>query len=403
LDDEKHILSDLLEKAKKKLGDDREPASIVHSYGSLEILTQSAFVLSRPNSRLTKEYDALRSCIISKNFTDREGALVALSRMPGLLEWARKNGRQDIRGEVRKDTIDIRRHHVRNGEIAFLAARVFSDLGEQDQELEALTTAVEFGSEINQAHLARAGLHLMARRNDEARADLLEVLSSQVATVFELAPALQLAARLESYWLDAVDKALDRPDSEFKTLVTLSTFIMTQRNALPALARRMMQSIGSAQLSDMQRQRARNYAVLSLIGSGAFARALEVLKSPETGTLEDQFNMAIAQWGLSKAIPRSAFEEIAKRLAKETPSPGANFHQCYALALGVLGQSEAAEREIESAKAQISAGGIDFSCWQYLNVSGDGMVDDLTDMRAQIDKGSALQPPFLQIVPDTVH
>ncbi|MDO8838747.1 MAG: AAA family ATPase [Parvibaculum sp.] len=407
LDDEKHILGDLLEEAKKKLGYEREPASIIHNYGSLEILTQTAFALSRPSSRLTKEFDTLRTSIIAANFSDREGALVALRQMPATFDWARKNQKPGKPEEIRANAIDIRRNHPRDGEIAFLAARVFGYIGEQDEELSALGTAIEVGSDVNRARLGRARLHLMAGRKDDAHSDLIEVLSSQAATVFELVPALQMALRVDSFWLTAVDKALDRPDSEYKTLATLSRFIMTQRDALPALARRMVQSIKSPMLSISQQQEARNMAVLSFIGSGDFVQAKRLLV--ETGavpaSLQDQFNLTMAEWGIAKKPSIEAFKLLAQRLATETP-PGklsANHHQCFALVLIVLGQAEAAEKELVAAKARISAGEMDFSCWRYLNVNGEAMVEDLNAMRAAVSQDKSIVPTFLENVPVTVH
>jgi septum formation inhibitor-activating ATPase MinD len=407
LDDEKQILSTLLDDAEKKLGYEYKPASIIQNYGSLEILTQAAFALSRPNSRLTKEYDALRTSIIAANFTDREGAIVALKRMPAILEWARKNQKAKKRDDIRADAVDIRRNHPRDGEIAFLAARVFDDIGEQDEELNALSVAVEFGSDANRARLFRAGLHLMAGRKDDAHADLFEVLSSQSATVFELAPALQMSLRIDNFWLDAVDKALDRPDSEFKTLATISSFLMTQRNALPALAQRMIQSINSESLSDSDRKYARNMATLCLIGSGDFGRAKQLIGEVDTvtGSLQDHFNLVVADWGVAKKPSIDAFELLAKRLAKEIPAgvPSANHHQCFALVHIVLGHAEAAEKELAAAKARISPGGVDFSCWRYLNVNGDDMVEDLKAMHAAAGNGASVTPPFLENVPVTVH
>jgi septum formation inhibitor-activating ATPase MinD/tetratricopeptide (TPR) repeat protein len=407
LDDEKDILSGLLDDAKKKLGYEREPASIIHNYGSLEILTQAVFALSRPNSRLTKEYDALRTSIVAANFSDREGALVALKRMPATFEWARKYQKTKAREEIRTDAIDIRRYHPRDGEIAYSAARAFSAIGEQDEELSALNTAVEFGSDANRARLLRAGLLLMAGSKDDAQADLLEVLSSQAATVFELSPALRMAFLIDGFGLSAVERVLDRPDSEFKTLTSLSTFVMAQRNALPLFARRMLQSIRSPTLSPPQQQHALNLAVLSLIGSGEFVQAKQLLAETDEATppIHDQFNLVMAEWGIAGKPSLEAFELLAQRLADEALQGdlSANHHQCSALVFIVLGRVDAAERELAAAKAKISAGGMDFSCWRYLNVSGDDMFVDIKAMLAAIDQGEAVVPPFLGNVLGTVH
>jgi hypothetical protein len=113
----------------------------------------------------------------------------------------------------------------------------------------------------------------------------------------------------------------------------------------------------------------------------------------------------MAEWGIAGKPSLEAFELLAQRLADEALQGdlSANHHQCSALVFIVLGRVDAAERELAAAKAKISAGGMDFSCWRYLNVSGDDMFVDIKAMLAAIDQGEAVVPPFLGNVLGTVH
>lgn len=408
LDDEKEILRKLLDEARQRLKYDKADvvdAHVINHYSSLEILTQSAFALSRPNSRLTKQYDALRTMIISKNFDDREGAIVALRKMPAAVEHARMKRGVGARDRLRTDAVNIFRKHRTDGEVAYLSARAFNEIGDHEAELDALNSAIEAGYEINRSRFQRVFLSLMLERRDQASADLLEILSSPTATVFELGPALELAETIEGLWTTAVERALDRPDSEFNALHSLVVRIMMRRDALPLVARRMQQCMESNSLDETQQLRARNTAIIALLGYGDFSAAKMILGALDfaTAPIEDVFNDAIADWAIKAKPPRNTFEAFIQRFATDARNTGANAYQCLALAHGVLGNLEHAHEALNVAESQIRPGKPEFTCWRYLYVSGDEMAQDLTEMRTRLETRAELLPPFLNETRKTFH
>jgi len=409
LDDEKEILSEALKGASKTLRYRSDKITTIRHYSSLDVLTQTAFVQSRPTSRLAKEYQHLRKALIALNFEDHEGALVALNEMPEIIERARSQQKSDVRTILRAKVDTILSFHPGDGEIAYAAARILSDLGDQLAEIEALSVAIAEGHEVNRALIARAFCYSILDRRDDALADLRDVLASATASVFELAPAFQLLYSVEGRWTSALEKVLDRPDTEFGVLRFLAPFIMSIREALPAIARRMELSVRSNALDATDRRVALNQAVLAHIGSGHFAaaKALLGLESPiplQT-EVEDVFNFAIADWGDQGVASPELFEEVAKRIphASSKHFEKSNIHQCAAVTASVLHESEAAGRSLAAATDRLSPGVMVFSCWQYLYVTAEQMDKDLKQMNEILLRGEPLEPRFLREVRRLVH
>lgn len=398
LDDEKEILSSLLARAKEKLGYKRDPAATLHHYGSLDILAQQAFVLSRPNSNLSKEYEKLRASIVALNYDDAEGALVALQRMPADYERGRTLSRASIRERIRARAIDIRSRHPGNGEVAYLAARVFSEIGDPAEEIAALTVAIDVGHELNRARLARAYTFSSVNRRDEALGDLREIVASPTGTIFELAPALQLLQEIDPDWTQALARALERPDSEVGTLNALGPLALSVREGLPLAAARMEKVLRAEGLSSRQAREAKNITVLALIGSGEFTHAKRVINPDssipaESLDLIDLFNFAVADWG-ERGAPSQDLFDLALRGFRQDQGRGTNFHQCFALASVAAGDLETAQRETALALGSVQAGDFEFSCWRYLYADADEMLEDLEAMQKAIDAGHAVVPSF---------
>ncbi|MER9819167.1 AAA family ATPase [Mesorhizobium sp. M0129] len=406
LDDEKEILKNLLNEASEKLKYQIDDSRVIHHYSSLELLAQPAFVISRPNSLLAKEYEGLRISIVALNFSDPEGAIAVLQRMPERLERARNLRSDSVRYDLRSQAIEIRTLHPQNGEIAYLTARVFSEIGDQEEELVSASAAIELGHEINRSRLGRALLHSVANRREEAISDLKEVLVSPTATIFELGPALQFLFRIEDDWTDSVAIALDRPDTEFRTVLALSTFVMTVRSGLAALGRRVERSISSPALDETQRRLALNTSILCFIGSGQFRKAIELIDAhadKKARSAVDQFNFAMAQWGETGRPSKESFKNFVEQFSRPDAPRNANEQQCLALALGVLGHLDLARAELQAARNRLNSGEIVFSCWRYLNVTGDEMKQDIDDMDAILDRDQPLKPPFFEDAPKRLH
>lgn len=398
LDDEKDILQTALADASKRLRYSNDELTVVKHYSSLEVLTQTAFVQSRPNTRLAKEYQQLREAMIALNFDDAEGARVALERMPADYERARRMSRARARNELRAKAVDIRSRHPQDGEIAYLAARVFSAIDDLGEEHEALSAAIELGHEVNRARLGRAYSYAAMGQTSEAIADFWAIIESPTASFFELAPALQYLQSLDSNWVAALKRAFERPESELPTLFSLGWFALMHREALPITADRMEELSRSAMLDDDQRENARNRAALAMVGSGQFARAKAVFgnsKAPTStpGELANLFNYLIADWGDRGRIDPQLLQLVYEGFRKNRDNE-VNTHQCAALISALAGDEAGARYSLDAATAALQPGDFEFSCWQYLQVDSEVMAADLAAMRQALDSGAQLLPAF---------
>ena len=370
----------------------------------MDVLTQTAFAISRPNSRLSKEYDQLKTAIISHNFEDYDGAIAALKAMPHLLDKGRRHREGDVLETVRANTIDIRSRHSSDGQVAHLAAKVFHQIGDQSGEMEALTAAIAAGHDVARNLLSRALLHLVSSDRTRAQEDLLQVITSSGSTLYELVPAVEIAHRIEGFWTEAVQKVLDRPGESFSTVYGLSLFITTHRDALLQVAEKMGRFAVSNELDEKQRGSARNRQLIHLIGGGEFDQALRILAPHDNppGDKEDidhHFNYAMAVWGSTREVPAGLFEKLVQRFQVAKSKESANWHQCFALALAAIGQKERAGEELDIAVGNIKPGMMEFSCWTYLTRSGEDFAADIREMREQLQKATPILPAFFRDVP----
>jgi len=405
LDDEKSILSDLLDDARKRFKDAIDVQ--VHHYNSMELLDTKPFALSRRNSKLSKELKELRTAIISKNFSDRDGAIVALKAMPEAYEKARSEGSEKALKVIRSNAVQICLEHEEDGEIAYLAARVFDMLGDQQEELVALDRAISKEHEVNRSLLARAHVYAMQERRSDATSDLMRLLADTGSTLFEIVPALQILRFVEEErWLEGVQRVLARDDSEFEMLSNLHVYLMMEREALPAVASRFVRSVSSDELSAEQREQARNIAALAFIGSGAFTAArnlLEMAGNSEKGAIATNlFNFALACWGERGAPLLDQFQQIAD-LIPEAPARSPNMNQCYGLTHALLGDIEAARRDLDTAITTANPGALMFSCWQFLYVQGEEFKNDSKEILDRVASGEEIIPPFLSLNSQSLH
>lgn len=404
LDDEKDILSSQLARAKQRLGYKREP-SIVHHYASFDVLAQKAFVIARPNSKLSKEYEKMRASIVALNFDDPEGARVTLNRLPSDYDRGRRLGRSDVWSDVRTKALDIRSRHPGNGEIAFLAARVFTEIGDPAEEIEALTSAIDLNYEINRSRLARAFAYASISRQSEAILDMREIAMSPTASIFELGPAMQVLQEIDNDWVGIFASAVEMPNRDFSTIDALVQRAFSHRKALPVIANVMERQFNLMPTDAIHRSSAKNSTVLAMIGSGQFVRAMAFIKpDPDLPMgdfdLIDLFNYATASWGTNGRPDIMQFNLCLQKF-ESSPGSDVNFYQCLALTEAVVGNIDGALKAISEAQNQLDSSDMDFSCWRYLYVDAATFAADLNAMHDQIKRGDALVPEYLCTTPTT--
>lgn len=409
LDDEKNILAKLMKKASIELNDKQGFPAVIHHYQSLDILETGPFSISRPNSKLTKEYEGLRLQIIGQNFEDREGALYTLSAIPNELNKARAENDTFRLEALHRHTRNILLLHPQDGEVAFTAAQAFEALGDQSYELEALNGAIEQGYEVNRARLVR-GVKQMVTNNDtkSSEDDLLAILKSDSATVFELMPALQFLREISKDWVSAVKIAIDRPDEQYRTILSVISYLMAWEEALPHCANRLLALTEFDGLSAKSRTRTHNYAGLCLIASGKFPQALAYIdKSIELDGGKPQaqhlFNRAMATWGINQAPPKNLLKEFLDCSDMLAPDNSVNTRQCLALSHGALGHRDEAMKQLHLAEQLLTPGDTSFSCWSYLNSSSEELTEHFEEMQNALDNEKPLTPRFISRTADDDH
>jgi len=401
LDDEKDILAKLMDKASVELNKKQEFRTVIHHYQSLDILETGPFSIGRPNSKLAKEYESLRLQIIGQNFEDREGALYTLSAIPNELNKARAEDDTFRLETLNRHTRNILLLHPNDGVIAFTAAQAFEALGDQPYELEALNGAIEQGYEVNRARLVRGVKQLVTNNDTESsEEDLLAILNSESATAFELIPALQFLRDISKDWENAARVAIDRPDEQYRTILSVVSYLMAWEDVLPHCANRLLTLTEFTGLTEQSRRRTHNYASLCLIASGNFSRALAYIdKSIELDggkpKAQHLFNRAMATWGINQAPPEDLLQEFLACSEMLAPDNSVNTRQCLALSHGALGHRDEATKQLHLAEQLLTPGDTSFSCWSYLNSSSEELTEHFKEMLDALDSEKPLVPRFI--------
>lgn len=396
LDDEDDILSSKLEIAREALG---PHAAVIHHYNSLELLTQPAFALRRPKSKLARQYQELMHAIVERNLEDPVGAELALRNMPERYEEARRSGDQLALFRIEGDAARLGSLHADNGKIGWLLSIVYSRMGAIEDELDALNTVIDADFERNRALIRRARLLSSLNRKDPALADLNRLLDSGTLTVFEILPIIDLLRALEpKSWITPVQRAIDQLQVSVPAYETLMKSLLSDRDKLPLVVQ-----VGqrAQSLSDEARQNLtiRSYLILALIGLGRFELAMDTIGTEDEVLASDQaddiFNFAVAKWGIGGKPAPELFERVIEVINQRfLAPPDANTWQCLALSAMVLGRPDEAREALEFSRSRARTGERAFSCWRYLEVTGREMLRDLEAMEKLVDKVPPAEPEF---------
>jgi hypothetical protein len=138
---------------------------------------------------------------------------------------------------------------------------------------------------------------------------------------------------------------------------------------------------------------------LALIGLARFEEAIRLFGSvrpaPEDLEVQDSFNYGMAEWGKTGKPPKDMFEWVINLASKKDERYSANYYQCIAIALWVVGRNQDALSRIEQAKQQIAEKPTsNFSCWRYMKVTPSEFQEDCESIRKLIE-GEKIQPTFL--------
>jgi len=396
--DEDDILGKALKSASERLGygspgEFEPPVSYIRHWPNMELLEQPLVALSRSQSKLVKEYNELKTAIISQNPADRDGALAALERMPSMYEAARKAKNGQAATKVVERAIEISWQHEKDTEVAIAAAELFSTAGEYAHEERCLSDAIRTSSGVERARLLRAVARINLNKKEDAMEDLRGVITSPKGTLFEFRPAVQLLRTFANSPIEEAITLLNHPGTRLRAKIALGHLIMHDRKNNSLVADSLLAGIENERSSLEHNEDAINAAMLALIGATRFQEALAIGKTEtQNETISRRFNLAIAEWGLTGSASPELFADLDERVS--TDDGDQNMHQCIALVRGVVGRIDDALLEISKSEERITPGGA-FSCWTFSQRTPDEFRSDLADMRDAIEHQKELRPLFL--------
>ena len=383
LDDEKGILARCLRDAKERLVFER-PSATVHRYESLSLLNNQIFVQHRSSTRLAKEYKQLAVAVTQRNLQDRDVAIRLLDRssqLPRLLDPSDDS--------LSKTLEKIQRFHPNDGEVLYAASRIAKRMGREDEAQALLERAKTLGFRSPEIILDSTREQLKAHRADEFVTSIDEALRHPAADYFDVSRAIELCLQADPHLLIAVGNSVAFQKLGASQQISLCERMLVKRKFLP-IAETILDSIVKRAPKPFDKLSIRTSMMICLIGQGKFREATiavsKLRPDPDTLSMVDAFNYAVAEWGITHIAPRDFFGRVLKVGRDiESHSPGKNVLQCLAISACALGELETAIELLERCDA-VSArdSAHSFSGWQYLEVSSAQFRDDLRDFRAQL-------------------
>ena len=394
LDDEDGILEGRIDAFREGLGFRGEPL-VVHRYDSLSLLNQVVFTRDRPRSRLANEYREIVRGIVSRNLEDRDGALDYVERVGRV--WRRRRMRESPK-EVDRKIQRIEELHSADGEVLFTLGAFFDDTRRSEQAAALFDRAIVAGYDEPEAYLRRARL-----RADQdaagAHEDALKVLQADglppplVREAVRLVPsgAAEDVARSPAVLsLDADDRfwlanELDRSPKELDVAASVLEPIVEDGNAPPET-----------------RAMARSTLALRYLGVGKYSAAAELLRRGGRDVcdmdVQDAFNFGMATWGATGESDAAPFARVVELDQSDPERDQANYLQCMAVSLWVIGDAAALDFVGQARKALGAKRVPTFSCWRYYRVLPAVFLDDLDEIEALIRGDDSRNPRFMNAV-----
>ncbi|MDH6268399.1 MinD-like ATPase involved in chromosome partitioning or flagellar assembly [Rhizobium sp. SG_E_25_P2] len=404
LDDEDAILRSMLDDAGQQLQYET-PAATIRHYNSMSLVDQKIFVIDRPKTKLSAEYRQLTEALMELNIEDRDGVLLYLQRVMTEFRAKARRGsktpptRSLPLNEIKVQLERISSRHIRDGEICWMMAAIYHDLGDFANELEALECAIKAGFNAQKSYLKRAFILLSQSRRDEAKSDLLEVLGSPDTTPTDLRSVIEALKSFDPDWLALVERSpiLDKLLPENVTVVTDA--LQSDRRAVGISSRLLQKAFFVAQNDGDEDEVLRSSLLLTLISNREFRKAMDIIAADASAILassdiRDVFNYAIAEWGEEGAPRQELFARVLELASLSDEDEDTNFYQCLALAHAVVGDTASALALIGKAKEMVPMQGTTFSCWTYLTGRRPVTLADLDAMATAFSAGR-IEPPVV--------
>jgi MinD-like ATPase involved in chromosome partitioning or flagellar assembly len=394
LDDEDQILGSRITLFAETLHYDRLSA-IIHRYDSLALLNQVIFTADRPKSRLAREYHTLTDRLIEQNLNDREGALAFIRKLSRQHRVALKMSRTDIESRLSV----IRRTFEADKDVLRLLADLRMSEGRVEEASTLWNQLVDMKEGTPHVLLRRAESRVRTARPEAALQDLDSVLHADGVADYQLARALSLLASLEPSRLRSVASAPAVQHLEADRKLWVASQLATyDEDGLHAAKDILWQLVRSPEGPAALQAAVRHELSIVLMGLGEVEDARALLRDSMTRgeSVSEAFNYAMATWASEGSARHELFEPV---LALDKDNGSANYAECLAVALAILGRSEDAQDRLNQARQRLATRPEPAtSCWRYRIVSPDEFLKDLDEI-GQFIGGTTVRPRFFDQVP----
>ena len=407
LDDEYQILRKMMRRFEHRLVKDasrRRPSILtINRYDSMHLLNQTIFVTERPQSRLSRQYRRLMERIVEHNLEDREAALRVISRRFPRPTHSRQLALRAadfelvITHDAETSIHNVLSHHGNDAEINFMIGQLHKSRGDLDEAELFFGRAAKLAREQADSNYSKYQLELLETsinkgNIDDATSALLEVISRDLKDD-EFQQAIGLISRIEKHPPEEL--------AELQTLKSISpnrldqvVWMLCTDRSWQKFAVELYKNMESANtLMDSL-----DNLTLATIGTKNYELLLEALDKQRVLSSDDIqlcFNFAMADWGASSQPAQELFAHVVE-LDPNCRVDSANYEQCIALSLAVIGQTAKATKRLD--KSREIAGRFAptiFSCWRYERVDLQTFLNDLAEIE-NFASGNAVVPEFMR-------
>lgn len=404
VDDENDVLRSEVSRFKKEIGINN--VSYIHHYDSMDLVGQEIFSVTRPKTRLAKEY--LRLCweLRKLNMEDREGVVHALLD-------------EDGEGELTPDTL----------------LRDFSSderfVAEQIHDVMAWYEDIELKYANDAEVMSAAGFKLLRSRLYTRALDFLRLSApTDGASCVAIATILKQRGDSDNAYKMVVE-AFSRDDIDLSDMLQALDVVgygevdysfITNSPSVKSLDDKeyffLIESVGEREESRPIRRallRARHFEpgsevdvtgsrlLLHAIAAGlpdvavSYGKLVRDHKGDENLTVPFMFNYAVAVWVLSREVNAQFFRRViegVEHVPEKNMDP--NLPQCLAFAHWCLGDRDAALAYLREAETLAKNRGHMhiFSCWRFTDVSAEEFAKDINAMRQCLNSDQPCLPPI---------
>ena len=399
LDDEDDILRHALTRFQEQLRYSSLAAKI-HHYASLSLLNQEVFSLSRPKSRLTKEYTQLVQTIVRENLQDRDAAIYRLKQ---LREDPSEAATRVVSGKKLVQLLEQILANFPDPEVLVLGALAYESIGETQDALNVLTIATaEHSPAPGLAFAARA--RLLSRKGDSEGAieSLQRMLQSTGVDLSTLLDATSLISALSPDLFEQYGSSV-----AVRSLPAIEQWIVASQCEADGVQLQAQIDILKGILSrhdlggSVDPQIVRSQLAVASIGAGVYSEAIDqlskVMDSGNNANIADLFNLAMALWGNGNwSLAKQHLAEVVEIDRKASRAdPGPNYLQCLAIANFAAGDVQTAQRLVEQARREMTVRPRrEFSAWAYLRVDAEVFLAHLSAIE-QLRLSETTAPEFV--------